>query len=282
MLDCTSKNTCIHSLTFYRLIPLGVAGDCIYIHASIIFKLWFWCDSCASSLRKTEQPYVVGPMWAALGAGWPSRTLWAAVQLHGSVSGQSERRYVLGMTNDSESDRYYLLCIRALLYLAFPSLSLYPPLICVCVRLLSWPQTRGTKHRKWADNKTSCTWTGVHASPHCSAKHKADVRRKIAFNNRVVYCYCLFFATIRLCFSLGIIVFINIYQCWSLLARIIVYLCCALPGGWWLSVCDFHCFISFSSLLYLQFYYSFDGWHCILAHCGPHGLYSINNTYPKY
>ncbi len=56
-----------------------------------------------------------------------------------------------------------------------------------------------------------------------------------------IYLSLPFFLT--LCFSLSIIAFINIYQCWSLLARITVYFCGILysvfqaAGDWCVSVC---------------------------------------------
>lgn len=80
-------------------------------------------------------------------------------------------------------------------------------------------------------------------------------------------------------FSLSIIVFINNYQCWSLLARIIVYFCDILysvsqaVGNWCVCVCLLHLFIaSFSLSLYCIFSLiaislCLSGWITHIASC---------------
>lgn len=146
----------------------------------------------------------------------------------------------------------------------------------MCPNLLPWLTKRDkitVKTGKWADND----WDRERESMHI---HKVDVTGKIAWNNRVrilFYFHCslslyLFLSlSLLLSFSphlsphfhsvpispLSIIVFINIYQCWSLLARIILFLWCfvfCLPGGWRLSVWILYLFTaSFTLSLYCIF-----------------------------
>lgn len=114
--------------------------------------------------------------------------------------------------------------------------------VCVCAHLLSWPPkkqdktTVKTNRGKWPDNKSVQVF--VHVSPHCLHKTRWTSVGKLPAESKKTplllllplsdwLCLYLFSLSCLLClyFSVSIIVFINIYQCWSLLARIMVYFC---------------------------------------------------------
>lgn len=180
--------------------------------------------------------------------------LWAGVQLHSSASSPTQQHYSLSMTNETDSgrewERYYPLCVCMCVCLRLTLSPFFLPLphfvyfsyVCVCAHLLSWPPkkqdktTVKTNRGKWPDNKSVQVF--VHVSPHCLHKTRWTSVGKLPAESKKTplllllplsdwLCLYLFSLSCLLClyFSVSIIVFINIYQCWSLLARIIVYFC---------------------------------------------------------